>query len=553
MRDSRRSPNFLVPLGIGAAVLAAVGIGAYLYLKFIPEQQASNPVESAKYVPDEASMVAFVSTDSKAWSKLQDFGNPQARQIVFQGLQQAANELNRGLGESNLNFQKDFQPWMGSVMVAFLPSPGVPAGQPPKFLAVAGIKDKLAAWNFYNNVKGQKDIAIKESDYKGVKISEVTQQGKAFYSAVLDNHVLLSDNQDNVKLGIDTAKGNSSLARKEDATKALSSTIKVQNPIAQVYFPDYGKFIEQTLTSSSSTPSVSPELLNQLKAIKSIALAVGIDNDGVRMKQLGNFDPNAIKWEYKPSPGQIVSQFPSETLLLATGEGLNRYWSSALNYYKSIPDFEQNLNQVRQQVKQNLDLDLDKDIIGWMDREYGLAFIPSNQGLLQSVGFGGVLLFDTSDRPTAEATLAKLDAYAQKNGVQVVDRTIGNVKAKEWQAGFQGSVVGHGWLDEDTVFVSLGGSSITDIISNKPAQTLDRSENFQKIVGSLPKQNSGYFYLDMDKVMSVVAGNPFISSYITPDIKAVTSSIRGLGGTATQPESGSVEVELLLALKPKTN
>ncbi|PSB00760.1 DUF3352 domain-containing protein [Merismopedia glauca] len=553
MRD-RRSPNFLVPLGIGAAVVAAIGVGAYLYLKFLPEQQAGNPVESAKYVPEQASMVAFVSTDQKAWSKLQDFGNPQARQIVSQGLQQFTSELDRGLGESKLNFQKDIQPWLGSVMVAVLPSQDSQLGQQPKILAVAAIKDKLAAWTFYNNVKGQKDVVIKESDYKGIKISEITQQGKPFYSAVLDNHILVSDKQDNVKLGIDTAKGSASLAKKEDATKVLSKSIDLQNPIAQVYIPDYSKFIEQTLASGGSAVPLTPELQNQLKAIKSLAVGVGIDNAGIRLKEAATFDQNIIKWEYKTTPGKIISQFPSDTLFVASGEGLSRYWSMAVESYKSIPDFEKGLNQFREQVKQQLDLDLDKDILGWMNGEYALALIPSNQGVLQSVGFGGVLLFDTSDRPTAENAFTKLDAYAQKNGAKVAERSIGNVKAQEWeQPGLPTSILGHGWLDNDTVFVSLGGPSITDIISNKPAQTLDSSENFKNITESLPKQNAGYVYLDMDKLMSILSANPYISSYITPETKAVTSSIRGLGGTVTQIDKGSMQIELLLALKPKTN
>jgi hypothetical protein len=553
MRDTRR-PNFLVPLGIGAAVVTAVGVGAYLYLKFLPEQQAGNPVESAKYVPQQALMVGFVTTDSKGWSKLQDFGNPQARQIVSQGLEQFSKEFNRGLEESQLNFQKDIQPWLGSVMFAVVPSSGTEGVQAPKFLMVGGVKDKLAAWNFFNKVKGQKDVTIKETDYKGVKISEITEKGKPFYSAVLDNHVLVSDNQDSVKQGIDASKDNTSIAKKEDASKVMSKSIDLQNPIAQVYIPDYGKFIEQMLASGGSTVPLTPELQTQLRAIKSLAVGVGVDNAGIRFKEAATFDQNVIKWEYKTSPGKIISQFPSDTMFLVSGESVSRYWSSAVESYKSFPEFEKGLNEVRGQIKQQLDLDLDKDIIGWMNGEYALALIPSNQGLLKDVGFGGVLLFDTSDRPTAEATFGKLDAYAQKNGTQVVPRDIGNVKAQEWQpTGVPNPVLGHGWLDNDTVFVSVGHPSISDAISNKPAQTLDSSENFKKITESLPKQNGGYVYLDMDKLMSILSTNPAISSYITPEVNAIASSIRGVGGTVTEIDKGSVQIELLLALKPKTN
>jgi hypothetical protein len=556
MRD-RRGPNFLVPLGVGTAVVAAVGIGAYLYLKFLPERDAANPIAGTKYIPEQASMVAFISTDRNAWSKLQEFGNPRTRELLAEGLKQFNNGFSQGFngesGANKLNFEKDVQPWLGSVMIAMLPPQSSEVGQSPRMLAVAGIKDKLAAWQFQKSVQGQKNLSIKETDYKGIKIAEIVDKGKPFYSAQLDNHILLSDNQDTVKLGIDTSKGNASLAKKEDSSKVLSKSINLQNPIAQFYIPDYAKFIQQTASSGGTNP-FTPELQNQLKAIKSLAVGVGIDNAGIRIKEIATFDENIIKWEYKTTPGKIVSQFPANTLLLTNGEGLSRYWPTVLEYYKTIPEFDKGLNQAREQLKQNLELDLDKDVVGWMNGEYALALIPSNQGVLSNVGFGGVLMFDTSDRPTAENTLNKLDAYAKKNNIQVVERNVGNVKAKEWQqAGLPNAIFGHGWLDNDTVFVSIGGPSITDAISNKPSQTLDNSENFKKTIESLPKQNGGYFYLDMEQTMSIISSNPFLSSYVTPDVKAVTSSIRGLGGTATQPDKGTIEIEALLALKPKSN
>jgi len=39
--------------------------------------------------------------------------------------------------------------------------------------------------------------------------------------------------------------------------------------------------------------------------------------------------------------------------------------------------------------------------------EFAIAAIPSKQGLA-AIGFGGALVFDTSDRKTAEATFDKM-------------------------------------------------------------------------------------------------------------------------------------------------
>ncbi len=129
------------------------------------------------------------------------------------------------------------------------------------------------------------------------------------------------------------------------------------------------------------------------------------------------------------------------------------------------------------------------------------AAIPSNQGILAPVGFGGALMIDTSNRATAEATLSKLDAIAKSNFINVAPRNIGNKTITQWQVPL-GALLGHGWLDQDTMFIAFGGS-IADAITNPPSQTLDNSETFKTVTSSLQKPNGGYFYLDMDKTMSI--------------------------------------------------
>jgi hypothetical protein len=553
---SERRPNLLIPIAAGAAAIGVVGgIAAYFYFKVIPSQEAGNVVSSAKVVPADALMAGFISTDPQAWQQLEKFGTPQLRQMVSQGLQEFTKSTEKEMKECNIDYQKDFQPAAGSIMFAALPpAKTAEAGtSQPRFLAVVGIKDKLKALDLSNKLKGCQGVTTKETDYNGLKIAETTKgSGTPTYSAVLDNHVVFSDKRKSVEQSIDAFKGQPSLAGNSEAANALAKSLDLQNPLAAFYIPDYGNLIEQGLASNPSAAPIPPELKSTLKGIKSIAMGVGVDNEGIRFKQVGKFDPNIIKWEYKTSPGKIVSRFPAETLALISGEGLSRYWSSALDIYKNYPQFQQGLDQARAQLKQTTDLDLDKEIIGWMNGEYALGLIPANQGVLSYTGFGGALLFNTSDRKTAETALSKLDAYVQKNGVTIAPRKVGNIDVTEWQApNAPGSLLGHGWLDNDTVFVALGGP-ISDIISTKPSQTLDGSQNFKEVTGSLPKPNAGYFYINMDKTAEILNSNPFIvqsGALSNPQTQEVLKSIRGFGGTSTQIDNSTVQVEFLLALK----
>ena len=100
------------------------------------------------------------------------------------------------------------------------------------------------------------------------------------------------------------------------------------------------------------------------------------------------------------------------------------------------------------------------------------------------------------------------------------------------------------------MFVALGGS-IADAIATKPNSSLNNSESFKAVTGSLQQLNAGYFYLDMDRTMSFVNRFATQSYVITPEASAFLNSIRGIGMTASSPDKSISQMELLLALKPR--
>ncbi|MCL1475340.1 DUF3352 domain-containing protein [Argonema antarcticum] len=542
---SEKKRGILNPVIIGAAVIVAGGVVGYLYLKGV-FSDATSPLASAKVVPDEALMTGMISTDPKAWGQLQQFGTPEAQAAINKGL----NDFNKQMtAESKIDYAKDIYPWLGSVMFAVLPSdPNQPSKQ--NLLMVVGIKDKISAWNFSNKIKSQ--IKGQETDYNGVKILETTGSSGKTYSAVLNDHLVLAPERKAVEQAIDTFKGQPSFAKKENAASILSKGVDVQNTLAQIYIPEYGNVIQQLIASNPNSPPLPPQSLAQLKQVKSLVMGLGVDNSGLRMKAIGKVDPSLIKVEYKPTPGKVVAQFPLETIALISGQGISRGWAAVVAESQKNSQLQQQLDQYRQQMKTSYNLDLDKDIFGWMDGEFALAAISSNQGFLAQFGFGGALVFKTSDRQTAEATLAKIDAIAQTNSITVAERNVQGKTVKEWKLPSQEILLGYGWLDNESVFVAVGSSLIDVMVTN--SNSLDGSESFKAIAGSLQKPNIGYFYVDMDKTMSLVNRNLAAAQNnpIPAEANAILTSIRGIGMTATQPDASTSQMEMLLALKPKT-
>jgi hypothetical protein len=546
MPEKKSKPIVYALIGAGAVLLG--GVAAYLYSDgYIGA--SDTPIESAKVVPNQALMAGTISTDPRNWAQLQQFGTPEVQKLVDKGLKDFQKDA---FADSKINYDKDVRPWLGSVMFAMLPSSGAKATQEPDVLVVVGIKNKFSMLGFGNKFKNDKTKgATKETDYKGVKIYENTDNGKKTYAAILKNHLVMASEIKNVQQAIDTFKGQPSLASKADASAMFSKGVDVKNPIAQFYVPDYGAFVEQLVANNAGGAGVSPQALKQMKAVKSMVAGVGIDEAGVRFKAVTKIDPAAMKFEYKPSPGKVIGQLPASAIATINGQGISRFWSVIVEEGKNDPQIKQAIEGARQQVK-TVNLDLDKDILGWMDGEFAIAAIPSNEGILKASGFGGALVFETSDRATAEATLTKLDAIAKGNSMTVSQRDVGGKKVTEWVIPQQGAFMGHGWLDQNTVFVAIGGP-IADAIATKPSP-LDSSESFKAVTGTLPQTNAGYFYLDMDKTMSVINSQlpPEQKSAITPETSAVINSIRGLAIAVTQPDKSTSGMEMLLALKPKT-
>ncbi|MEG3841621.1 DUF3352 domain-containing protein [Microcoleus sp. herbarium14] len=531
---------------IAAAIVAAGSAAVYFYFQGL-SQQVSNPQESAKVVPDEAMMAAFISPNPQALDQLQRFGTPGAQKLVSQGLKAFQEQ---SLAGTQIDYDRDLKPWLGGVMVALLPPDGEAKTEPPKLLVVVSVKNKISAWNFANKLKSQQGATTTESEYKGVKISEIAEPtGKRYSVALLNDQLVMAPLRKPVELAIDTFKGQPSLATQQSTTKFFSESAGVPNPIATVYIADYPAAIEQLKANFPADFEWASTVMRQFKQVKSMVAGIGADSAGLRVKTIAQLDPKFAP----PNPqfaSKLLPRFPGETIALVGGKGIDKIWSQATAEAKDSPEVDRGIQQVRSSFKR-LDLDADRDVFGWMNGEFAIGAIGSDRGILSQLGMGAAMIFETSDRPAAEATLKKLDAIAKSNPtVSVAPRTVEGKEVTEWQIPQQGTLFGHGWLNENSVFVAFGGP-IVDVITTAPKGPLSSSPSFQAIATSLPPANQGYFYIDMEKTMSwanryLLAVQP---NLVAPPVAELLNSLQGVSIATASTEPTTAQLEMLFALK----
>ncbi|AFY58039.1 Protein of unknown function (DUF3352) [Rivularia sp. PCC 7116] len=547
---SKLKPKFLIP-AIGAGVAVVAGVGAYLYFKSGPSGGISDAAASAKLVPDDAMMATYIATDPTVWSKLEKFGTPEAQKIIAAGVESFNKSFSN---DDNISYDRDLKPWVGGVMVAVLPPPAVQPAQnksqssaDPNILMVVGIKDKVEALNFTNKLKQQKNVKIEEIEYKGQTIQKTQGKGSPTYSTILNDRVLFSPSQNAVNQAIDTSKGEPSFLSKTGASQIIGNNLQLENTLFQVYVPDYASMVKKLVATNPQVQQIPPQTLEQLKQIKSVVAGIGVDDNGLRVKANTNLDAQKVKFQYEKTSGKVLSQLPQNTIALVSGGGISKWWTAFTEQAQDTTELNVLLQQVRAQLKL-VNIDLDKDVFGWMDGEFGIAAIPVKQGLLKQIGFGGAFLFQTGDRKTAEATFSKLDDLAKAQSLKVAQKNIGGTQITEWQIPNQGALLAHGWLDDKTALLALGGP-IAEKLTAQGFKPISGSSSFQGITGTLPQENGGYFYLDMEKAL------PIITRFSPPptEATAILNSIRGIGVTATSPNKSLTQMEMLLALKKNSD
>ncbi|MEG4457895.1 DUF3352 domain-containing protein [Microcoleus sp. N9_A1] len=531
---------------IAASIVAAGSAAVYFYFQGL-SQQVSNPQDSAKVVPDEAMMAAFISPNPQALAELQRFGTPGAQKLIGQGLKAFQEQ---SLAGTQIDFDRDLKPWLGGVMVALLPPDAVTNTEPPKLLVVVSVKNKISAWNFANKLKSQPGATTQETEYKGVKIFEIAEPtGKRYSVALLNDQLVMAPLKKPVELAIDTFKGEPSLATQQSTTKFFAESAGVKNPIATVYIADYPAAMEQLKANLPADIQLPWTVFSQFKQVKSMVAGIGADSEGLRVKTIAQLDPKFVQQNPQVA-SKLLPRFPGETIALVGGKGIDKIWSQATAQAQDSPEVDRGVQQVRNSFKR-LDLDADRDVFGWMNGEFAIGAIGSNQGILSQLGMGAAMIFETSDRPAAEATLKKLDAIAKSNPtVSVAPRQVQGKEVTEWQIPQQGTLFGHGWLNENSVFVAFGGP-LVDVITSTPPQPLSSSPSFQAIATSLPQVNQGYFYIDMEKTMSwanqyLLAVQP---NLVSPPVAELLNSLRGISVATASTDPTTAQLEMLFALK----
>ena len=559
----QKKSAMLIYIAIGTAVVATGIGGAYLYFSQ-RAQSIKGMLGAVAAIPQEAQVVMAFNTKSEPWNKLAQFGTPASQKLIGDGLNKSP--LNSLLVQSKTEYSRDVQPWLeGYVITALVPNKAQPQA-PAATLVIAPTRDSGKSNAFlvkYRDALTQQGAKFTPSIYKDVTYYEspsASPNNSVVTADIGGQYVAIATSATLIQQAIDTYKGTSpSLAKKPIFAKIYGSkpagqTLDREDSLLQVYLD--GEVALEFIGSQANLNLNEAAIAQSKRELDAMTLTGGTQKEGLRFEintYLKNDNPNPLA----NNEAKVLSLLPQETFLLVSGVNLYQSWLSLVSQAKGNASSSQLVDQIRKGVKDSTKLDLDQDILQWMNGEFAIAAIPNNQGILANPGFGFVAIAQASDQNAAKTALEKIDKAAQSSsvgllpkGVDLKPKQIGDKSVVTWAIG-NTNVATRGNLDNNFVFWAMG--DLADTFVPKPARTLPESSSFQILTTGIPKSNGGYFFLNMTTALSLadrllppeVKSNPNFT-----EIRSILDAINGIAVTSTNVDAKTTRLDFLFTLKP---
>jgi hypothetical protein len=287
------------------------------------------------------------------------------------------------------------------------------------------------------------------------------------------------------------------------------------------------------IPTPTPTPTPSPALLDLASTLVSMgATGMGFYGDGKKVAIDFAFavDPDSLKRVFSilEVPADIQLQTPASSISLKVadrisnkalgviiGSGLAQNARNGLTLARaaarlfdimdgtgsrSSQGLETSYAQLESGLKQYFDLDLNQDVLGWMDGDFSLYMMYNPNGDMARAGqgpFDFALLIDSTDAAKTDTFLTKLNAGLTKTTGSSPTQTDSGLFV--FQPSATGPGIGYG-LVKNTFLV--GNSSGLAAAANAALGdgTLASDANWKEATASLPESYQHVWYIDMTKL-----------------------------------------------------
>ncbi len=516
--------------------LLAVFTDVFSFLPFFGPKWAA-----AGIMPTDTGFLVSINPDVEEMAGFQHLAEVYGDVVAEDDTDELVTEME---SRYDISFETDVKPWIGSeIAVAIVNLSDLIDGQEdPIGVIAAATRDRGASDAFLEKIR-----ASLEAD--GYEVTEATYQGTTYYvqQSELDwetpivfgsvkKWVILASSVDTMNSVIDVSQGNAdSLAKNERYTRLLQ--VLPDDAVGLVFY-DMTDIMAPLLADSGV--ELPPETTKQLETFHTVGVAVGLDTEGIKLDLITLFDPDALSPEQLQSmssdanPGRILQQIPHDALGFSSGQNLAATWASYINNMQNNPDFATQLED----LEASMGLSIDEELLAWTTGEYALAVVQSPQAAEIPIGVFATLEVDAPE--AAQTKMGELAGLLEDMGYVFQAEDVGGVEMQIVDDPYMGITLGYGFSEQHLV-IGLMRDALEIAVDDGITPVAD-DETFKRVQSHLPRNNRGYFYLNVAEIWKLVYGSAAESDkgLYDEDVGPFVEPIKAIGfaGSIVDPQDG---------------
>ncbi|MEZ5060694.1 MAG: DUF3352 domain-containing protein [Solirubrobacterales bacterium] len=410
---------------------------------------------------------------------------------------QIIDGLNGSLAEdTDLNYEDDIKPWLGSRAGVFVSGFQFDTEQPDAALVVA-TTDSDAAQGFVDSTLEESGDTTSDETYEGVSYKLDSEDGTAIG---VDNDFLIVGTEQAFKAAVDAGSGDS-LADNGDATAALDEA--PDDSVFSMYAD--GAAITDLIKSS---PDLSAQESKQLDEAFAQIPDGPVEAWGTVTDSSFSVEGSAPTPDDAPAATDLITTFPADSWFATASTDVGEQITTQLQQFQK--GFEASLKQAKSQLPPGVDAS-QFDPFNQIEKKTGinlekdLGWIGDAGAVLEGtsvLGVGAGVVAESNDDEAATAALDKLQASLEKNRslrrqAEIAPNSKGDgftVSAPPFTAEFA--------VRDGKAVMAAGSENVDSVLD--PDETLADSDRFSAATGNLADGATPTFFLDMPSLLALI-------------------------------------------------
>jgi hypothetical protein len=503
----------------------------------------------ARIVP--ADTTAFISISPSIWQlpQLRHAGHLPAGATLLAavpGLWEAGVALQTLPLHITIDPAREVLPWIGGeVSLAVLEyQPGIGGGRddvyfgPPLILA-AVTRDRAASDAFLAKIRRhleREEVLFREELYRDILVAEITSPTAVPLAyATFNNLVVMATDGVVLRRAIDAAYGGEPVLNDQQTFRRALSDLP-RNRLGYIYLD--GADLRQQI----------PLETELWQAIDSLAIAIALDNTGVRFDYAARYDNSALLpaqrefLQQTANPLLLAGKTPSNSLVYLSSANLPLFWESI-----ETRAWQQEVRLVRQESG----IRLEQDLFALAADEYALIVVPDNDAWWfdEELRMGLALLAPVHNGRDAERALDEIShRLVQGYGLQRRQEEIDRQRAT--LLGYGDDLYGY-TLIQETMLIGSSPETIRQV-TRASRSALSQNQGFALATQSFPRRANLILYADVQALTrNIYAALPDNEQdFFDQEIRPYIQDIRAIALAATPMDrQGVVHGVLILVSK----